>query len=233
MKRIPIKFEHISASIALLAFAGTLVYLPIATQRAAHKAALAVSAQSAKAIQPELAQINTTLGKVGRTADAMTAFLNQSTATMKTIQAQAQQIGADSHNEAKQLSQMTGAATELTQNAMKTIQTANTTIQGLEPVESSAAAELTSLRTATDSLNRQVSNPAIGETLANLAETSRNASLVSGDFERKFHAVLYPPPCKGHFCWMLKGWRYAKAAGEMAQPTYFGIEIFKAMKGNP
>jgi hypothetical protein len=103
------------------------------------------------------------------------------------------------------------------------------TIEGIQPVETSLVGEIDAAHAATDSVNRFVASPDLIATLHNANTVSSNMALTSTDFQKKFHDVLYPPPCKGSMCWLIKSWPYIKDAGEMAEPAYWGLQVFKGI----
>jgi ABC-type transporter Mla subunit MlaD len=189
MKLPAVKFEHISAGIALLAVAFTVVYVPIMAKKAATDAAAEVSRQSAAQLKPEIRTFDATMQKVGDTADAATAFLNQSTATMKTVQDQATQIGTESKTEAKEIQQLTQSAQTLTQKAGIVMDSTNDAIRNLKPVENNAAAELAALKTTTDTLNQTAQGvnrqlPYVRNMLASVSGIAGHWNAISGDFEK-------------------------------------------------
>jgi len=110
---------------------------------------------------------------------------------------------------------------QIAQSATIALGTLNDTIKGLQPVEQTATQTFANLDKSATDLDSFINSPDLMGTAHNLNTITGNFGVISGDFEKKFHAVLYPPPCQGHWCWVIKAWPVIKAASEMAEPGYW------------
>ena len=118
------------------------------------------------------------------------------------------------------LQTLTAAATPVLSDADTTVRQANVTIAGLQPVETSATK-------AVQDFDLAVNNPAIPKTIDNVQIITENLGATSTDFQTKFHALLYPPPCKTFGCKLARTWPYIKGAAEMAEPFYWGQQLIE------
>lgn len=79
--------------------------------------------------------------------------------------------------------------------------------------------------TDTDSL---ISSPEVSGSIKHFNSISGNFDLASTDFQKKFHAFLYPPTCKGFKCQIGNDIEILKTASQFAEPAYWGYKLFKA-----
>lgn len=73
-------------------------------------------------------------------------------------------------------------------------------------------------------------------TSSDLSGTMKNTNTITGnlgqtftDFQTKFHAVLFPPPCVGKLCFIKKAWPYIKAGSELMEPAYWGTQLVQSI----
>lgn len=123
------------------------------------------------------------------------------------------------------------AATEqqIADAAVSTLHTTDQTIAGLQPVEAQATQGVAQIEETTTHIQALIDSPDITDTLHNVDVTTGELAKTSTDFQTKFHSVLFPPPCTGHWCWLLRSYGIIKDAGSLAEPTYFGVEAAKAI----
>lgn len=74
-----------------------------------------------------------------------------------------------------------------------------------------------------------LSSPDLSGILKNANTVTYNLGQTSTDFQNKFHAVLFPPPCIGKFCFIKKAWPYIKTASELAEPAYWGSQLIQSI----
>lgn len=83
--------------------------------------------------------------------------------------------------------------------AVKTLETTDKTIAGLQPLETNASTEIATLEATTSQLNKLVADPAIPATLANLraasdqtAQTMAHVNGTTADVQQAVHSYLHP-----------------------------------------
>lgn len=114
------------------------------------------------------------------------------------------------------------AATKTLHGASLDLSTLNDSIAATKPLLEASTA-------AVSDVDRFINQPALAATVGNLQTTTGEFAKTSTDFQNKFHALLYPPPCKGRMCWAIKAWPIIKGGGELAEPGYFALEFGKAL----
>lgn len=155
-------------------------------------------------IQPVEQQLTQVAKDLSAEAVAIKATTDQATVTLAAVQSQATAVGADA-----------GAA--LT-SGKEVLDATKVTIQGLQPVETSA----TSLMDNTNVFVKTL--PPISD---NVKTITGNFGAASTDFETKFHFLLFPKPCLTFGCKLAKTWPYIKGAAQMAEPLYWGQQLFE------
>jgi hypothetical protein len=111
-----------------------------------------------------------------------------------------------------------------------------TTFDSLDAAMGRVNKLLDSSKTTVDDADKFINAPALAATVENfktmsagLAVTSGNMGAVSSDFRVKFHDFLYPPKCLTKMCKVKRVWPYVHGASELAEPGYWGYELFKAV----
>jgi hypothetical protein len=99
----------------------------------------------------------------------------------------------------------------------------------MEPVETQAKANLAHLQTTTDDLDAFLKSSDLIDTAHNVNVMTSEFAQTSTDFQNKFHAILYPPKCEGHWCWAIKAWPIIKDGGAMMEPAYWGVKTAQAV----
>lgn len=157
--------------------------------------------------------------------------------TLNTVNLAAGQIVAISQFEKPQLAAINSQELQLFSDTSKvlnglseTVTTTNSAIVNIVPVENEIDTEVVALQKSTRDFDTLLLDPDIPGTLRGMSVTSNNFAATSTDFQNKFHDVLYPPPCKGKLCFAIKAWPYVKAASEMAEPAYWGDQLFESIK---
>jgi len=112
----------------------------------------------------------------------------------------------------------------------ETVTSANAAIGGIVPVENEIDTETVALQKSTRDFDTLLLSPDVTGTLKNIDTTSGQLALTSTDFQTKFHAILFPPPCKGKFCFVIKAWPYLKAATELSEPAYYFSQLLPTVK---
>lgn len=63
----------------------------------------------------------------------------------------------------------------------------------------------------------------------NFDTISSNLSETTTDFQTKFHALLYPPPCRGFACHMKEVYTGFRIGAQFAEPAYWGWALFSGI----
>jgi len=106
-----------------------------------------------------------------------------------------------------------------------TLISVNTVVTNFFPLQKQIDTEAFLLQKSTRDFDSLLLSPDIKGTLSGLDVTSNNLAQTTTDFQTKFHSVLFPPPCKGKLCFVIKAWPYFKAAGELSEPAYYFSQL--------
>lgn len=218
---------HGAEAVAVVVFFAFMAWAVNSTRQRINQAELqtvSATAQTLTSIQRAVDADNTSVAKTLKQSEATLAAIQQ---TSESATRTLDQISADSHHEIMAFAETTNAATETAQDASQTLRTANRTIAGFQPITANLDAELGDLQRTTMAINQQVSSAQVAGTLANIQTTTANLAGVTTDFKTKFHALLYPTPCKTKWCKLKRAWPYIRGATEMTEPLYWGVQIYK------
>lgn len=86
-------------------------------------------------------------------------------------------------------------------------------------------------RTGND-LDKRLSDPNLAAFEYHLAGMSISWDKTSSDFETRFHAILYPPPCHGFGCVTTKLWPIIKETPAFGQGAYWTEQLIRNTKPN-
>jgi hypothetical protein len=78
-------------------------------------------------------------------------------------------------------------------------------------------------------LDALVSSPDVSGVARNLNTVTYNLGQTTGDFQNKFHAFLFPPPCHGFKCDVVKAFTVIKVGSSLMEPAYWGTQLFQAI----
>jgi hypothetical protein len=82
-----------------------------------------------------------------------------------------------------------------------------------------------------DDLDKLLRSSGLNQTIAGLGVTSTNMGAITGDFETKFHAILFPSPCKTFGCRLTKEiWPAARELPSLGQALYWTHALFTNQK---
>lgn len=107
-----------------------------------------------------------------------------------------------------------------------TIVSINQTSDGFPPLESKLGLELDALLKTTTSANSLVSSPDVLGTVHNLNTVSYNIGNSTADFQTRFHAILFPPPCKKWGCVWKYAWPVIKDGPALGESIYWTKSLF-------
>ena len=111
-----------------------------------------------------------------------------------------------------------------------TVTSANTALGGIVPLENEIDTEAVALQKSTRDFDTLLVSPDVTGALHGFNVTSNNFAATSTDFQTKFHAILFPPPCQGKFCFVIKAWPYIKAGAELSEPAYYFSQLIPTVK---
>ena len=157
------------------------------------------------------ADVNKTLGSVRLASGQITALSQFEKPQLEAINSQELQLFADTHKVLNGLSE--------------TVISTNTAVANIVPLEHEIDTEAVALQKSTLDFDALIVSPDITGTLHGLNTTSNNFGAISTDFKTKFHAILYPPPCQGKMCFVIKAWPYIKTGTELAEPAYYFSQL--------
>lgn len=131
-------------------------------------------------------------------ADAVEGLVTDAHGTLNTVDLTLASLRSNSdalNGELAALERTTDATTRLADGLTADAAEARATLAGVQPVLASSA------RTMND-FDRMATDPQLGETIGHLNETTAHLAETTGDFQTRFHALLYPPPCRTFGCRM-------------------------------
>jgi hypothetical protein len=184
--------------------------------------------------QTSVQSLNTTLAQVNQPCGdgKPCGVLADLAKTLGTIRGAAGQVEVAAYHENKNLDKLDAQEAQLfldTHNALGSLNSslvsANTAIAGIPALEQGARDEFGVLQKTTGDVDALVTSQDVSGTLHNFNVVTYNLGQTSSDFQTKFHSVLFPPPCKGHWCFVIKAWPYFKAGAEMAEPAYYWSQL--------
>lgn len=117
-------------------------------------------------------------------------------------------------------------------NLNTVLNSVNTQVNGFGPIESQVSQGVSSMNLAAQSLNKFLISPDLYGTVKNADDATYHISLMTGDAQKKFHEFMYPPKCKGGWCWLKRTYTITSDASHFAQPSYWGYEFFKSATNN-
>lgn len=225
------QIAHLLVLLALCAFIGVVGWQ--AWMRGQQLGAVLTGAQAAEVkLNSSLDKINQpgsgTLAEVDKTTLALKGVLvhadiatNHEDRNLTTLDVQESTLFADAHGTLTGLRSTTAAFTDTANAATGTLhgatldlQTLNTSIAGLGPVETSASASLTDLEAF-------IKGPDVTGSAANLRLITGNFGTMSTDAQIKFHDLLYPPPCDGWKCKLGRDINDVRIGAQFIEPAFY------------
>lgn len=172
-----------------------------------------------------LAQAAQTEKNVGILAGQGAEQVKQSAVLVQTTAKAINGASNDVHQLSARLSGTADALTGTANASTGTLQTASTALGNAN--ESIAALQplISGLQRDSDDLDSLIRRPTIGQTIDNTATISHNFALTTTDFETRFHAILYPPPCKTFGCKMAKAWPIIREVPALGESLYWTDQL--------
>lgn len=116
------------------------------------------------------------------------------------------------------LSTLTGHITPILDSANTTVTKAGEAVDLLKPIE---------LNTAKSMADLDLSLVDVPAVVANAKNITYNFGQTTYDFQLKFHEFMFPAPCLTKWCKVQRTWPYVKGAASLAEPFYWGQQLFE------
>jgi hypothetical protein len=84
--------------------------------------------------------------------------------------------------------------------------------------------------TAFKNLDSLLASPDLNTAIHNTGTITNNLGQTTTDFQNRFHAFLYPPPCQGFKCHIKGIYETVKVGSTFAEPAYWGWALFSGIK---
>ena len=129
-------------------------------------------------------------------------------------------LGATSDAAAASLRSITEGIAPVLKSADAATQDLDASAKGLQPDEAVMQRSLQDF----DSL---LESPEIPAALEETQQVTHNLDATTTDFQHKFHAFLFPSPCRTFGCKVRRSWPMIHGALEMVEPLYLGQQLFE------
>lgn len=178
-------------------------------------------------------------------------------ATSQNLDAETRVWAAASKDQAKAVQDLAGDLHRTTLQAQgaiadtrKLLGTANTQLGELGPLLASARKATDSIppavaaiQGAADDLNEPIDQgnsalkhvdamltaPDLVDTLHSIKAATASGAHISAEADKKFTALVDPPPCTGKWCWAKKTYGIAIGAGKLAEPAYWLEQLIESI----
>lgn len=155
-------------------------------------------------------------------ADAVEGLVTDAHGTLSTVDVTLASLRTNSealNRELAALQETTDAATGLANGLNQDAAAANVLLARGGPVLDAAG------QSAAD-FDRLVTNPALAETIGHANETTAHLDEATGDFQTRFHALLFPAPCKTFGCRMSRYvWPALKDGAALGEAGYWTASL--------
>ena len=111
-------------------------------------------------------------------------------------------------------------ASDLTEQADADLRTLNGSFAALTPLLGHSDA-------AVSDLDALLKDESLHQTLVNVDLTTASLAGVTGDFQKRFHAILYPPPCTTFGCKLGRAWPYIKDGAALGESGYWIEQLIR------
>ena len=192
-------------------FHGSVTCGPIAQMSQAEKNIGILAAQGALQVKQSGALITATTQNMDKVTNSVAGEISALQGTTAALTTTAQTATTS-------LQTITDGLTPILSSTNTTIAQAGITIEGFQPVETVATKSLTDADLVVRGFVPIESNA---------ATVSSNLGQTTTDFQLKFHAFLFPAPCKTFGCRLARTWPYVKGASQMVEPLYWGQQLFE------
>ena len=156
-------------------------------------------------------------------ADAVEGFVTDAHGTLSTIDLTLAGVRSNSdalNGELAALERTTDAATGLASGLTEDAAAAHVLLRKGAPVLDAAAR-------SEEDFDRLVTGPALAGTLDHLNGTTAHLDAATGDFQTRFHALLFPPPCKTFGCRMSRYvWPALRDGAALGEAGYWTGSLF-------
>lgn len=142
--------------------------------------------------------------------------------TLNTIRGTAGQVEIAAAHENKNLTTLDQQEATLFSDVHGTITTANTL---LAATNLGMQTEFPNLEKTTTDFDSFIQSQDFTSTVHNANVITANLGQTTGDFQKKFHDVLYPPPCTNWKCHLKEDWGIIRGGLELLEPAYYGSQL--------
>ena len=155
-------------------------------------------------------------------ADAVEGLVTDAHGVLSTVDLTLASLRSNSdalNGELVALERTTDAATGLANGLTADAAEAQTALAGVPPVLASGAR-------AMNDFDRMVTNPQLYETIGRLDETTGHLDESTGDFQTRFHALLFPAPCRTFGCRMSRYvWPAVRDGAALGEAGYWTASL--------
>lgn len=174
-----------------------------------------------------LADIAKTLGTIRQTSGQVEIAAIHENKNLSVLDEQEKVLFLDTHH--------TFLAAQTTINSLNqsaiglntVLASVNTQVNNFGPLEANLSQGINTFNIAGQNLNKFLVSPDLYKTENNLEVLSGNFADMSTDAKNKFHEFLYPPKCKGGWCWLKRTYTLTTDASHFSEPVYWGWETYK------
>jgi len=185
-----------------------------------------------------LADVAKTLNTMRMTVGAVEIAANHEDRNLATLDRQEADLFAGTHTalagvngELTAAQEATKALTGTANAATVTLAGAGTTITSLQPrleaVLGDSDALLMRVTSTVGDADNLFTSPDVKRRLSNFAGMTANLDASTGDFQTRFHALLFPKPCATFGCRLARAYPYIKGAAEMGEAGYGTSQLFQ------
>ncbi|HEX5426666.1 MAG TPA: hypothetical protein VFW94_24350 [Candidatus Acidoferrales bacterium] len=167
-----------------------------------------------------IAQLSQTEKNVGIVAAKAAEQVMQNGKLLQSAVTNLNQTSAHVNDEIESMRKLTDAATNTANQTTTDLQTVDGVVSSFRPIPNQMSVFLAH----TDDT---VNGVAVRSTLNSISGMAVNFDQASGDFAKRFHAILYPPPCRTFGCRLQKyAWPIMKDGAAFGSDVYSVEQIF-------
>jgi ABC-type transporter Mla subunit MlaD len=212
-------------------FLSHLIWTTDQTEKRLAMQASASLSQSTEKLNQTLGSINSavqklddTLGTVNRPCGGgqPCGTLADFTKTLNTARLTMGQIEIAANHEDKNLTLLDSQEATFFGDVHGTVTTANTL---LATTNAGMQTEFPNLEKTTTDFDAFIQSPDFTGSVHNLDVITGNLGQTTGDFQKKFHDVLFPPPCTNWKCHLKEDWGIIRGTLELLEPAYYGSQL--------
>jgi hypothetical protein len=113
-------------------------------------------------------------------------------------------------------------------NGMAPLEDALTTL--VKDTDTRSSATFEQVEATIKQIDTVMADPNIQKLIFNATQVTGNLAATTGDFQTRFHAILFPPPCLTFWCKFARIYPYIKGAADMGEAAYWTHALFADVK---